>query len=592
MPISELTLYSGLGFKDRLGGESPFPDSFPRSRRTKRFKAEKRCRPSRRAADLRLPHEVKTGLSRYGHHPSDWELITGDEAHYNLRADAHIRLFIETARGWQPLKALNGKPGGLRVLAFRRHKAAKAGCSTTTHQPRTKPLQLPPGKLLHLSGSAEPEPSVHILQPANDAVIEPDHSPLGRRHVEWYTFQPGDTVVSVTRRHLGYADPERVYDAEMRSLADPQPGDRCRVFMGHLLRLEGRVANAAQVHIAWQGPTQGIRTLAGSPAGSGYWRTEIPIKPGHYQFTARLDEGPQARTDFDVVESAGNRMARLRGMAKELVNRVVAEQQAVRAEWFAAKGMNHYRDIESGRELTPEEVAERYRAESPPQLELESPAQEAGAQTLRDLPQTPALIAAITALSSRGRSLLRDPDEFLDDMKRALTHSRSETEALGELGMRQAHRRLGVETDPRYVNRYHGPDDIGHQNKRLTETEAKGSRNDQVRVAEDSNRNRQGSPKKNRRRAEAMKRKERQGKVGQPSSRQGGAYTEGEMALWNDIFEDEGDKQHILVHTNTTTGVVRTFEQVDGGKIGKKLDEFKLENFEEAKTAIKEFFKK
>jgi hypothetical protein len=158
--------------------------------------------------------------------------------------------------------------------------------------------------------------------------------------------------------------------------------------------------------------------------------------------------------------------------------------------------------------------------------------------------------------------------------------------------MRQAHRRLGVETDPRYVNRYHGPDDIGHQNKRLTETEAKGSQNDQVRVAEDNNRNWQGSKKKNRKRAEAMKRKEQQGKVGQPSNRQGGAYTEGEMALWNDIFEDEGDKQHILVHTNTTTGVVRAFEQVDGGKIGKMLDEFKLENFEEAKTAIKEFFKK
>jgi hypothetical protein len=199
--------------------------------------------------------------------------------------------------------------------------------------------------------------------------------------VEWYTFQPGDTAESVTRRHLGYADPERVCDADMRSVADPQPGDRCRVFMGHLLRLEGRVANAAQVHIAWQGPTQGLRTLAGSAAGNGYWHTEIPIKPGHYQITARLDEGPQSRVDFDVVESTGNRMARLRGMAKELVNRVVAEQRALSAEWFAAKGMNHYRDIESGRALTPEEVAERYRAESPPLLELESPAQEAGAQT-------------------------------------------------------------------------------------------------------------------------------------------------------------------------------------------------------------------
>jgi hypothetical protein len=177
MPISEHTSFGGLGFKGRLGDESPFPDSFPGSRRTKRFKAEKRCRPCRRAADLRLPYEIKTALSRYGYHPSDWELITGDEAHYNLRADAHTRLFIETNRGWRSLKALNGKPGGQRVLAFRRHKAAKTSGSSATHQPRTKPLQLPPEEFLHQSGSAEPEPSVHILQPANDAVIEPDHSP-------------------------------------------------------------------------------------------------------------------------------------------------------------------------------------------------------------------------------------------------------------------------------------------------------------------------------------------------------------------------------------------------------------------------------
>jgi hypothetical protein len=59
-----------------------------------------------------------------------------------------------------------------------------------------------------------------------------------------------------------------------------------------------------------------------------------------------------------------------------------------------------------------------------------------------------------TALGSHGKSLLRHPEEFMADLERALTHSRSETEALGELGMHQAKRRLDIETDPRYVNRF------------------------------------------------------------------------------------------------------------------------------------------
>jgi hypothetical protein len=89
-----------------------------------------------------------------------------------------------------------------------------------------------------------------------------------------------------------------------------------------------------------------------------------------------------------------------------------------------------------------------------------------------------------------------------------------------------------------------------------------------------------------------MKRKERQGKVGQPSNRQGGPYLKEEMELYGEIFRKRGNKQHLLVHTNTETGVVRTYEQVDSGKIGKKLDEFEMENFKEAKAMIEEHFTK
>lgn len=53
----------------------------------------------------------------------------------------------------------------------------------------------------------------------------------------------------------------------------------------------------------------------------------------------------------------------------------------------------------------------------------------------------------------------------------------------------RARRRLGIETDPRYINRRHGPDELGRdtrQNNRLTESEAKGSKSDRVQVAKDT----------------------------------------------------------------------------------------------------------
>jgi len=64
------------------------------------------------------------------------------------------------------------------------------------------------------------------------------------------------------------------------------------------------------------------------------------------------------------------------------------------------------------------------------------------------------------------------------------------------------------------------------------------------------------------------------------------------MDLYWEIERKRGNKQHLLVHTNTETGLVRTFVQDDSGRIGEKLDEFQMENFEEVKAAIKGFFKK
>jgi hypothetical protein len=284
------------------------------------------------------------------------------------------------------------------------------------------------------------------------------------------------------------------------------------------------------------------------------------------------------------------------GGAKEVVNQVVDSNRAQANEWFAEEGVFHYTDKSTGRKLSPREVAKHYRNDSPPTLKPEGAGEEDGAQMVRDNPHAPLLIGAISTLVGRGRSELRNPDEFFADLRRVLSRTRSktapETEALGELGLAQAQRRLGVKNDSRYINRYHGPDDITKKDNKLGEWEGKGSKDNQVRVAKDKKNRRQGSKDKNRKRAETMTKKEQQGKVGQPSNRQGGPYTEGEMKLWKEIRARDGNKQHLLVHTNTTTGKARVFEQVNGGKIGKQLDEFEIENFEVAKEAIKEYFKK
>ncbi|MEJ2455891.1 MAG: hypothetical protein P8103_17290 [Candidatus Thiodiazotropha sp.] len=93
----------------------------------KRREAEQKARwtqNSRRsthtAASLDLPYEIRSALSRYGSHPSEWEPITEENERYNLRAGDQIQLFEKTRKSWVPLKSLNGVRSGRDVLAFRR----------------------------------------------------------------------------------------------------------------------------------------------------------------------------------------------------------------------------------------------------------------------------------------------------------------------------------------------------------------------------------------------------------------------------------------------------------------------------------------
>jgi len=177
-------------------------------------------------------------------------------------------------------------------------------------------------------------------------------------------------------------------------------------------------------------------------------------------------------------------------------------------------------------------------------------------------------------------------------VQKVLKHSRSSSEALGKAGMEQAKKKLALKTDNKYTDRYHGPDDLARDKTgKLTEIEAKGNNRNSTAVAKNKSKERQSSKAKNKRRAEQMVDKKSK-KIDVPSNRQGGAYTQEEINLWDEIKNRDGNKRHLSVHTNTETGRVRVLERNAKGKNPKILDDFKMDDFDEIKQGIEEAFKK
>mgnify|MGYP000002584265 CR=1 FL=1 len=184
----------------------------------------------------------------------------------------------------------------------------------------------------------------------------------------------------------------------------------------------------------------------------------------------------------------------------------------------------------------------------------------------------------------------KSPDSFKETLAGALTNTRSASEALGKAGMIQAKKRLGLNTDPRYIDRYHGPDDMTQDScGMLTELESKGNNKNSKAVAENSKGEKQCSKDKNKSRAVLMCRQKSK-KVDEPSNRQGGPYTQNEIDLWKEIRELGGEKRHLSVHTNTDTGLVRVYERDEDGNIDEMVDEFILEDFNKLASAIKDEF--
>ena len=304
---------------------------------------------------------------------------------------------------------------------------------------------------------------------------------------------------------------------------------------------------------------------------------ELSLLKGQYSVLDPNQPSPNAPTPSASQDSAAG-WDQIVGGIKVLLNEFGKRTAGILADEMGL----HPTDVETGREV---DLA----TDGHNPLTADNAAEAKGMQTVQNHAATAAAVGTLMALTSRFRSVVRHPDQFVADMKKALPHSRSPSEALGKVGLEQAKRRLGHQTDSRYIDRYHGPDDMTRKDNTLAEWEAKGNKTDSTTVAKDKAKNKQGSKAKNKKRAEKMV-TEKAKKVGLPSNRQGGPYTHEEIALWEDVYENDGEKQHLSVHTNTQTGQVKVYERDHKGNITSTVDTFSLEHFDDTKDIINKAF--
>ncbi|MEZ5069363.1 MAG: hypothetical protein R2847_13215 [Bacteroidia bacterium] len=335
---------------------------------------------------------------------------------------------------------------------------------------------------------------------------------------------------------------------------------------------------------------------------AGYWLLGHHVHAEHRPIlqlaldNARADV-PNASVDgaTESQSALGRAFDTAKGAAKQFANDLMRRNAALNAQWQAENGMATFTDKATGNVLSPDEVKERWEAEGKDVLPIEGEDQQQGAQAVKDAPAMGAAMVVAQTAASRGRNIIQQPDDITQDIAKALQSLRGPkdkqlSEALGKIGGEQAKRRQGVKTDPRYVDRYHGPDDMTRDsNDKLGEWEFKGNKADSKAVAKDSNGHKQGSEKKNETRARKMT-KDKARKVDSPSNRQGGPYTQEEIALWQEVEKNKGQKQHFSVHTNTETGMVRTYERNDVEE-PKLIDEFRMDNFDEIKKSLQELLK-
>ncbi|MDO6581582.1 hypothetical protein Q4491_09515 [Photobacterium sp. 2_MG-2023] len=296
--------------------------------------------------------------------------------------------------------------------------------------------------------------------------------------------------------------------------------------------------------------------------------------------------------DTNMYEAVSEVASRAVGAGKQFVNDFVRHQAAQLGEHLADEGVIVATSTETGKILSPEELSQAYIDNGQEMYAIEGELELQGAETLKRYESYQAMVPIVSAAAGGYKGifkLAKDPQILSDLLEAALRDARSIPEALGQLGMEHAKHRLEIATHPDFVNRYHGPDCIGlDKNCALVEIESKGTTGSSRTVSLNTQGMKQGSADKNMYRGQQMRQKRH--KIGLDSNRQGGPYREDEIGLWRDIYSLNGEKRHILVNTDVSTGKVRVYEQDVDGNILHTLDEFVIEGFAEAKSVISKLF--
>jgi len=275
------------------------------------------------------------------------------------------------------------------------------------------------------------------------------------------------------------------------------------------------------------------------------------------------------------------------GAVKQVLNDVIGAQRAILAEHLADNNVIQVTDKQSGKLLTTSEISDRYRDINTFNIEG---MEQVGADAVKSMPHYGSALLLTEIAATKGKALLTNPKDVAKDIADAVKDARSVQEALGHLGGQHALKKLDIEEHPDFINRYHGSDYMGlDSNHRLVEVEYKGNNKDSTVLSQNNQQQKQGSSKKNRKRAEVMSGKI--SKIDVVSNRQGGAYTQSELDIWQNIEDLEGNKRHLASFTNTTDGKVRVYEQDEKGTLTDRLVDDLIPDYEEKKTAIEAYFK-
>ncbi len=106
-----------------------------------------------------------------------------------------------------------------------------------------------------------------------------------------------------------------------------------------------------------------------------------------------------------------------KGAAKETFNKFMRKNSATQAEWYAEEGIINYYDS-SGQKMSSSAVYDAIANGDGSMLSSSNASQQAGADLVNQTPQVDSAIAIVTAIGTKGRDVLRDPQDFVAEVKK------------------------------------------------------------------------------------------------------------------------------------------------------------------------------